>query len=44
VRHLDSVNAAATLGTVVKYREDTERVMNHGVDELVAAARDDVSR
>jgi len=44
VRHLDSANAAATLGTVVKYREDTERVMNHGVDELVAAARDDVSR
>ena len=44
VRHLDSVNAAATLGTVVKYREDTERVMNHGVDELVAAARGDVSR
>ncbi len=44
VRHLDSTNAAATLGTVVKYREDTERVVNYGVDELVAAARDDVSR
>jgi len=44
VRHLDSANAAATLGTVVKYREDTERVVNYGVDELVAAARDDVSR
>ena len=43
-RHLDIGNATATLGTVVKYREDTERVLNHGVDELVAAARDDIRR
>lgn len=36
---LDATAAAATLGAVLKYREDAERVRRHGVDELVAAAR-----
>ena len=29
---------AATLGTVLKYREDQERVRQHGVAELVRQA------
>ena len=32
-------SVAATLGTVLKYREDAERVRRHGLDELVDAAR-----
>ena len=35
---LDERLVAATLGTVVKYREDAERVHAHGVDALVQAA------
>ncbi|HEY6530659.1 MAG TPA: MoxR family ATPase [Acidimicrobiales bacterium] len=38
-RELDPASVDATLGTVVKYREDTERVRRVGLDELVAAAR-----
>jgi len=34
---LDPVTAASTLGSVVKYREDQERVLGHGLDRLVAA-------
>jgi MoxR-like ATPase len=37
-RELDEVSVAATLGTVLKYREDQERVRGHGVDELVREA------
>lgn len=44
VRHLDAASAEATLGTVLKYREDTERVVSHGIDDLVAAARGDARR
>jgi len=36
---LDAEVVSATLGTVLKYREDAERVRRHGLDELVAAAR-----
>jgi MoxR-like ATPase len=36
---LDAGTVQATLGTVLKYREDAERVRRHGVDELVEAAR-----
>jgi MoxR-like ATPase len=36
---LDERSVAATLGTVLKYREDAERVQRHGLDELVSAAR-----
>jgi MoxR-like ATPase len=35
---LDEATAAATLGTVIKYREDQERVRAAGVAELVAEA------
>jgi MoxR-like ATPase len=35
---LDDAVVAATLGAVVKYREDTERVHAHGVDALVREA------
>jgi MoxR-like ATPase len=38
-RTLDPDAIEATLGTVVKYREDAERVRRAGLDELVAAAR-----
>jgi hypothetical protein len=31
--------AELTLGALVKYREDAERVAGHGVEGLVAAAR-----
>ncbi len=36
---LDAASASATLGAVVKYREDAERTRRHGIDELVTAAR-----
>ena len=35
---LDEATVAATLGTVVKYREDQERVRAHGIDELIREA------
>jgi MoxR-like ATPase len=35
---LDERAVDATLGTILKYREDQERVRSHGVDELVRAA------
>jgi MoxR-like ATPase len=35
---LDERSAAATLGSVVKYREDGQRVHNHGIDALVREA------
>jgi MoxR-like ATPase len=37
-RSLDEVSVSATLGTVLKYREDQERVRQHGVGDLVRAA------
>jgi MoxR-like ATPase len=36
---LDTAAAESTLGTVLKYREDQERVRRQGVDQLVEAAR-----
>ena len=30
----------ATLGTLLKYREDLERVQDHGLEALLAAARE----
>jgi MoxR-like ATPase len=35
---LDEATVEATLGTVVKYREDQQRVRDHGVDQLVQQA------
>jgi MoxR-like ATPase len=35
---LDEATVEATLGTVVKYREDQQRVREHGVDQLVQQA------
>ncbi|MGF1600123.1 MAG: AAA family ATPase [Acidimicrobiales bacterium] len=35
---MDEASVAATLGTVLKYREDQERVDQHGVPEMVRAA------
>jgi MoxR-like ATPase len=35
---LDEQAASATIGTVVKYREDEQRVIDHGFDTLVRAA------
>ena len=35
---LDDRSVRATLGTVLKYREDAERVQTHGIGELVRAA------
>jgi len=35
---LDPKAASATLGSVVKYREDEQRVHDHGIDELVRHA------
>ena len=35
---LDEASVAATLGWVVKYREDQQRVRDHGVDSLVREA------
>jgi len=34
--HLDAATVLATLGSVLKYREDVERVYAHGVESLVA--------
>ncbi len=36
---IDQATVAATLGTVLKYREDADRVRRHGLDELVDTAR-----
>ncbi|HVF74140.1 MAG TPA: MoxR family ATPase [Acidimicrobiales bacterium] len=36
---LDAATAEATLGTVLKYREDQQRVRSAGLDELLAATR-----
>ena len=36
--HLDEATVASTLGTVLKYREDQERVRQHGVADLVKQA------
>ena len=38
VDHLDDATVVATLGVVLKYREDQARVLDHGVPALVAAA------
>ena len=38
-RELEPELVDATLGTVLKYHEDLERAREHGLDELVAAAR-----
>ncbi len=35
---LDADAASATMGSVVKYREDEQRVRDHGIDELVRQA------
>jgi MoxR-like ATPase len=35
---LDPETASVTLGSVVKYREDEQRVRDHGIDELVRHA------
>ncbi|HTN80111.1 MAG TPA: MoxR family ATPase [Acidimicrobiales bacterium] len=35
---LDERSVRATLGTVLKYREDAERVQTHGISDLVRAA------
>ena len=37
-RRLDHTSVERTLGSVVKYREDAERVREKGIDELVRAA------
>jgi MoxR-like ATPase len=37
-QHLDDAMVASTLGTVLKYREDQERVRQHGVADLVKQA------
>lgn len=38
-RHLDAATVDATLGTVLKYREDAERTRAFGIDALVRAVR-----
>jgi MoxR-like ATPase len=38
VASLDGASIDRTLGSVLKYREDAERVRRHGLDELVRAA------
>jgi MoxR-like ATPase len=38
VSELDETTVAATLGTVLKYREDHEKVRQHGIAELVKQA------
>jgi hypothetical protein len=35
---LDESSARSTLGSVVKYREDQQRIREHGLDSLVAEA------
>ena len=37
---LTAESADASLGTVLKYREDQQRVRDHGLDQVVAAAHD----
>jgi MoxR-like ATPase len=37
-KKLTAESADASLGTVLKYREDQQRVRDHGLDEVVAAA------
>ena len=37
-RREDLETADASLGTVLKYREDQQRVRDHGLDEVVASA------
>jgi MoxR-like ATPase len=37
---LDEASVTATLGTVLKYREDQQRVAHHGIHEMVQAAID----
>jgi MoxR-like ATPase len=39
-QRLDEAAVVSTLGTVLKYREDQRRVLDAGVTDLVAAARD----
>jgi hypothetical protein len=36
---LDDAAVDTTLGSVIKYREDAERVRAFGIDQLVEAAR-----
>lgn len=38
VKELDSMSASLTLGAVLKYREDQARVVEHGLEEIVAEA------
>jgi MoxR-like ATPase len=40
VRELDDSVVAATLGTVLKYREDHEKVSEHGIGQLIKQAFD----
>lgn len=40
VRELDDSVVAATLGTVLKYREDHEKVTEHGISQLIKQAFD----
>jgi hypothetical protein len=40
VSELDEATVAATLGTVLKYREDHERVREQGIAQLVKQAFD----
>jgi MoxR-like ATPase len=37
-RELDADHAARTLGAVLKYREDTEKVLDSGIEKILAAA------
>jgi len=37
-RSLDDASVEVTLGSVLKYKEDAERVLHHGVSDLVRAA------
>ena len=39
VDDLDVASAAATLGTLLKYREDHARVMSHGIEMILRAAQ-----
>jgi MoxR-like ATPase len=39
VEQLDVASAAATLGTLLKYREDHSRVMSHGLEMILRAAQ-----
>jgi hypothetical protein len=37
-QHLSEATVASTLGTVLKYREDQDRVRQHGIADLVKQA------